>query len=135
MAKKPPEPPVKISTTLLQRKLKITFEMASLIVDLIKDKELDDGWHESIHKIPSHTEETLILGKPLNRPLDDMDHYIAILDYRCGWKDKVTGESLYVSKWMHLPKEGQNISNEEQKEELRFDMSKYTSNTSKPHGD
>jgi hypothetical protein len=101
------EQPLQLSTSYLQRKYKLTYQVASAVADVLKDISAEtEIWHKTQTSLPPVMTPVLVEARKLNICEENgFDIFVAILDGHSGWMDKETRQPLYVRKWMEPPKD------------------------------
>lgn len=89
----------------LQRKFKLTFEMAQTVINVLKELKLDQKWHDPKDRLPDLMTPVIVEGICFRAGhVANKEIFIAILHANSGWVKKDTLEPLYVHKWMEIPK-------------------------------
>ncbi len=107
------------SCTYLQRKFKLDYTTSKLVVEIIKELELEKVWFDPSEKIPDLMKPVIVEGKQYRRqagPVNskaECDFHIAHLDGHFGWVNEDNGEILCVEKWMKIPDEKEEDSTNE----------------------
>lgn len=99
--------PVPLSTSYLQRKYKLTYEVAAAVAGVLKDiSSQTEIWHKPQTSLPPVMTPVLVEARKLNIcEQNGFDIFVAVLDGHSGWIDKETRQPLYVRKWMQPPKD------------------------------
>lgn len=100
--------PLPLSTSYLQRKYKLTHEVAHAVIGVLKDlkEKAQNSWTEPQVSLPTLMKPVLVQAKKFKINQEtSFEIFVALLDGHSGWVDKETKEPLYVLKWMEIPAE------------------------------